>query len=91
MNFVHVGQEGEDVLVAERHEEDTVGSQGGERAVDGYLLPSTRSAGGNENTGVLSSERSLGPEATGSIPECLSRIRVLVRLTYLINAVTTFH
>lgn len=78
MNLAQVGQLGEDILVTERNEDDTVVGQGGERAVDGHLLASTRSAGGNEDTGVLSSESTLSPEATGSIPVCLLRIRVSV-------------
>ena len=71
MNLIEVGQEGEDGTVAERNEDDTVVGQGRERRVDSHFLSSTRSTGGNEDTGVLASESTLGPETTGGIPEGL--------------------
>jgi len=71
VNLVQVGQKGEDVLITERGEDDAVVGQGRECGVDSHFLSSTRSTGGNEDTGVLSSEGTLSPETTGSIPEGL--------------------
>jgi len=80
VNLVQVGQKREYVLITERNEDDAVVGQGGERGVDSHLLSSTRSTGGNEDTGVFSSEGTLSPETTGSIPEGLRRIHVSVSI-----------
>jgi len=80
VNLVQVGQKGEDGLVAERNEDNPVVGQGRESAVDSHFLSSTRSTGGNEDTGVLSMESTLNPETTSSIPEGLRRIRVSVSI-----------
>lgn len=80
VNLSQVGQLGEDVLVAERNEDDPVVTQGRESGVDSHLLTSTRRTGGNEDTGVLSGESTRGPETTGSIPEDLRRISVSVSI-----------
>jgi hypothetical protein len=80
VNFGQVGQKGEDVTVAERSEDDPVVGQSRERTVDGHFLPSARTTGGNEDTGVFSSESALSPETTGSVPEGLRRIHVSVSI-----------
>ena len=71
MDLSEVGQEGEDGTVAERNEDDTVVGQGRERRVDNHFLSSIRTAGGNEDTGILASESTLGPETTSGVPEGL--------------------
>lgn len=78
MNLLQVAQLGEDVLVPERGEDDTVVGQSGERSVCGHLLASTRSTGRNEETGVLALESTLSPETTGMVPESLRGIRASV-------------
>lgn len=80
VNLVQVGQKREDVLITERNEDNAVVGQGRERGVDSHFLSSTRSTGGNEDTGVLSCEGTLSPETTGSIPEGLRRIHVSVSI-----------
>jgi len=92
VNLGQVGQEGEDTLVAKRNKDDTVMGQSRERGVDGHLLSSTRTGGGNKDTSVLSSESTRSPEATSSIPECLSRIHVSVSVILSDrHGVITFH
>jgi len=71
VNLFQVAQLGEDVLVPERGEDDTVVGQSGERSVCGHLLPSTRSTSRNEETGVFALESTLSPETTGMVPESL--------------------
>jgi len=71
VDLVQVGQEREGGLVPEWNEEDTMVGQGGEGSVDGHFLTSTKGTGGNEDTGILSTERTLGPESTSGIPESL--------------------
>jgi len=78
VNLGQVAQEREDVVVAERDEEDTVVGQGRECGVDGHFLSSTRGTGGNEDAGVLASESTLSPETTSSIPEDLRQVCVSV-------------
>ena len=72
--LLQVGQERENGLVAERNKNDTVVRQCREGGINSHFLPSTRSAGGNENTGILASEGPASPETTGGIPEGLQRI-----------------
>lgn len=71
VDLVQVGQEREGVLVAERNEENTVVGQGGEGGVDSHFLTPTKCTGGNEDTGVLATKGTLGPETTGGVPEGL--------------------
>ena len=69
--LVQVGQEREGSLVPKGNEEDTVVGQGRDGSVDGHFLASTKGTGGNEDTGVLSTESTLGPESASGIPESL--------------------
>ena len=71
MDLIQVGQEREGGLVPEGNEEDTVVGQGRESGVDSHFLSSTKGTGGNEDTGVLAAEGTLGPESTSGIPEGL--------------------
>ena len=72
VDLVQVGQEREGNLVPEWDEEDAVVGQSRKGSVDGHFLAPTKATGGNEDTGVLSAESTLGPEPTSGIPESLT-------------------
>lgn len=71
--FLQVAQEAKGMLVPKGNIDNTVMGQRGKGGVYCHFLSSTRSTGGNEDTGVLPSEGTSAPETTGGIPEGLLR------------------
>lgn len=71
VNLSEVGELSERMGVTEGDVENPVVGEGGERGNRGRLLSSSRSSGGDEDTGVLPSELPGRPEAAGGVPEGL--------------------
>jgi hypothetical protein len=66
-----VGKERECVLVTQRNKNKTVVCKGTHRSDSSRLLSTSHGTGRDEDTRILSGERTLGPETTSSINECL--------------------
>ena len=71
MNLLQIRQRRERISVTERNEDDTVVSQGTERAKEGRLLSTTGTGSRDEHASVLARELAGSPELTSGVPEGL--------------------
>lgn len=71
MDLVEVGQEGEGGLVAQRHVDQAMVSEGAHGSNGGRFLATAESTGGDEDTGMLTPVATGGPDRAGLVPEGL--------------------
>lgn len=71
MDLVEVGELTECVLVTQRNVDEAVVGESAHASNSSGLLATSEGTGGDEQTGVLASVATSGPDGTGGIPEGL--------------------